>query len=290
MMDTETSIAVTVASLAVSKVVDTVGHGIGVWYEPTRLRREAQAEIDVAKIKLKGAFELAELEAGLRERLQGRLLHQEIRRQQNIDAIVQSAINQAPDDVNDVKPDPDWTVAFFAECEDVSDADMQAFWGRLLADEVAQPGSFSRRTLSVLRTLSPADARLFRRLCSHAWLIDDSVVGIAVSNDGGVSRRFLEDLCGIGSREMYRLQDLGLAKYTSTEFTIASEPTRWAYIGADYFSTNSKMRGIRQSFRFTLEGSELYRIATPDANDQYRRATIDFAKSQGFVFGKEPVE
>lgn len=45
---------------------------------------------------------------------------------------------------------------------------MQELWGKVLAGEVAKPGSFSLRTLSVLKSLSRDEAELFRLGCSLA--------------------------------------------------------------------------------------------------------------------------
>lgn len=70
--------------------------------------------------------------------------------------------------------DEDWIAQFFNYCQDVSNEEMQVVWARLLAGEVAKPGSYSFRALHVVRTLRQADAALFRRVCNYLWRGDDS--------------------------------------------------------------------------------------------------------------------
>ena len=41
--------------------------------------------------------------------------------------------------------------------------EMQLIWAQLLAGEVAEPGTFSLRTLQLVRNLQESDARLFRK-------------------------------------------------------------------------------------------------------------------------------
>lgn len=46
---------------------------------------------------------------------------------------------------------------------------MQSVWARLLAGEVTKPGSFSQRTLQVLRNLSAHEAQQFNQLCKVSF-------------------------------------------------------------------------------------------------------------------------
>ena len=148
------------------KLIDAVSHCIGVLYEPRRIRRKAKADADAALI-------LAEADAerqALLKKASHRLAIQEIRRQKNIESIVNKAIKSLPETVSSEPVDPDWISRFFDECKDVSNEELQKIWGRLLAGEVATPNSCSRKTLAILKDLSPADAELFTEFCSYIWL------------------------------------------------------------------------------------------------------------------------
>lgn len=152
-------------SKPLSKFVDAIRSGIGTFYEPTRIRREAAARKDALIISTHAEIEHQELLFRAGERL----LFQESRRQENIEHIIRLGASQMPEDVSDEAPDPDWISQFFASSQDVSHEDLRQLWGRLLANEIAQPGTCSRRTLTVLRDLSPEEADAFQRICAVAW-------------------------------------------------------------------------------------------------------------------------
>jgi len=40
---------------------------------------------------------------------------------------------------------------------------MQILWGKILAEEVKNPNSFSLRTLSILKNISNTDAKIFQK-------------------------------------------------------------------------------------------------------------------------------
>ena len=73
-----------------------------------------------------------------------------------------------PGQVPDVEPDLAWTSSFSEAAQDVSEEEMQEMWARVLAGEVARPGTTTLRTMNVLRNLDQATAQKFRRLCSIA--------------------------------------------------------------------------------------------------------------------------
>jgi len=96
---------------------------------------------------------------------------EDIRHQQNIEAIILRAADQLPPDegVADNQPDPDWVNDFYEGSKNVSNEQMQDLLSKILAGEVAQPGSFCRRTLNVVRSLGEPELASFARVCSWAW-------------------------------------------------------------------------------------------------------------------------
>ena len=71
-------------------------------------------------------------------------------------------------DNNNANYDFDWFVRFYEAVGNISDEVMQDLWAKLLAGEVAEPSSFSLKTIDVLRNLSKQDAELFSLICSHS--------------------------------------------------------------------------------------------------------------------------
>lgn len=72
------------------------------------------------------------------------------------------------EDNTNVNYEFDWFVRFYEAVGNISDGAMQELWAKLLAGEVAEPSSFSLKTIDVLRSLSKKDAELFSLVCSHS--------------------------------------------------------------------------------------------------------------------------
>ena len=62
----------------------------------------------------------------------------------------------------------DWIHIYLESAKNASDAYMQNVWAKVLARELAQPGSFSYKTLDVLKNMSADDYRLYEKLASLA--------------------------------------------------------------------------------------------------------------------------
>lgn len=60
----------------------------------------------------------------------------------------------------------DWINLYFESAKNASDTYMQNVWARVLARELKVPGSFSFKTLDVLKNMSADDFRLFEKLCT----------------------------------------------------------------------------------------------------------------------------
>lgn len=146
-----------------TKLVECVAKGIGKFYEPRGIVRKARADAQAKMI-------LAEAEDELAIRTVHRLAYVEMRRQANIESIFEQAKGRLPATVSSEPVSEDWIHQFFEDCKDISDKEMQALWAHILAGEVANPRTFSRRTLQLLRTFEQQDAVAFAQYCSVAFL------------------------------------------------------------------------------------------------------------------------
>ena len=154
----------------VEKLAAVVGRAVGKWYEPIHIRRIADAKAyekltlsratAQAKVETKAILELdpnsqAVTEAvPLLRRAAERVRHQEEQRQTNLEAIIDAAAAGTPESVSAEQVDETWANRFFSAAADVSQEQMQAVWGKILAAEVASPGSYSLRALETLRNMS----------------------------------------------------------------------------------------------------------------------------------------
>lgn len=64
-------------------------------------------------------------------------------------------------------PSADWVTRWRDSAEKVSEDEMQQLWGRILAGEIKQPGTYSLRALEVIRNLSKEDAELISRISNY---------------------------------------------------------------------------------------------------------------------------
>jgi hypothetical protein len=260
---------------AAEKLADTIRHVVDVVISPDRLRATAQARADVEVILAKGRAEAQDIEARAAERVRRR----ENRRQINLESITKQAFAALPppEQLSDEPVNQDWTSRFFKECEDISDEQMQQIWARILAGEVARPGSFAPRTLSVTRDLTKQDADLFTRLCQFGWDIPDAGFVPVIHNIDAPEVVAAK----MNFAALTHLTSVGLVQLNPlTSYTIAPPMTEIApsYYGKAY---QLKSHGAqKRTFEFghvilTAAGAELVRIAGAQGNDEYRQMALE---------------
>src|SRR5262249_44092431 len=130
-----------------------------------RIRRRAHAEAEAAIIKAEAKV-IAE---GVVARARRRNEWLENRRQENIEYITSLAFKFLPETVEAEPVNPDWTTRFLQDSQDVTDELMQSLWAQLLAGEVSKPGSYSPRTLSIVRDMRHEDAIAFTKFATFVW-------------------------------------------------------------------------------------------------------------------------
>lgn len=170
-------------SAPATKLIEVVSRGIGKGYDPRYKKRMADAtayEIDTiaGAIRRNGDVPIlfdregVQLDArsaqDLIERTGMRLFSQEVRKQQNIEAIVDKAYEELKNEesVSNEPVDEDWIVRFFNSVEDVSNEKLQEIWAKILAGEIKKPRSSSLRTLDLLKNQSVNEAILFEKVSS----------------------------------------------------------------------------------------------------------------------------
>lgn len=155
------------ATVLIEKISDAVG-GI---FEPYQTIRVAKAEAEARIIEAKAEIEVTDLQ----RRAFKRFLKEEERKQKNIEQITQKALPQLNDESRPDKIEDDWIANFFDKSRLISDNEMQGLWSRVLAGEANVPGTYSKRTISLLSSLDKSDADLFTHLCGFGWQIGNVV-------------------------------------------------------------------------------------------------------------------
>jgi Protein of unknown function (DUF2806) len=142
-------------------LIEKVSAAIGVLYEPTRIRKVAEAKADAALVEAGSRIEIGELE----RRALTRFVVEQTREQKNIEDITTKALPNIAAGSDPSKMDEDWISDFFSKCKRVSNEEMQTLWSNLLAGEANAAGSVSKRTVDFVAAMDKADAETFTRIC-----------------------------------------------------------------------------------------------------------------------------
>lgn len=289
-------------SKPISKLIEAVSQGIGAIYEPTKIRRKAKAQADASLIKARGDIEKQEL----LKRAFNRLAFQEMGRQENIENIIKIAAASLPGVVSEDPVDKDWISRFFDECKDVSNEDLQKIWGRILAGEVAKPGSCSRKTLAILKDLSQDDAELFINFCSYIWSRESSVYMNEKDNrivfneafyfvpiDPVALERFL-DHCAMSYNHCLHLESLGLIHCKKDISINLGRYDTLIYNNLKHIicenSCNVDGLGEISCFLLTQVGIELLSVSTVEPKWNYYYDCCEFLKNYHDVYLSCPIE
>jgi uncharacterized repeat protein (TIGR03899 family) len=262
----------------ISKLIEAVQSAIGVLYEPTQIRRIAKADADASLIKMKADLAMRDLVV----RAEGRVKAKELRRQQNVESIVAQAVKFLPETVSNEKVDEDWTVQFFESCQDVGNEEMQSLWAKVLAGEVAQPGSYSLRTLHIVKLLRKEDAELFTKLCSFIWSSLKNTKFHACVHTEDI-RALLKDK-GINYSSLLHLESLGFINVGQSGFPFKERTSHsLSYFGIKHIfikTEDCELDGI-SAYSLTVAGSELAPICGAKPDEEYRVKLIESLAQEG---------
>lgn len=184
MSDTQENALIKVSDLfGVSKpairLIEAIERGVGNLLQPWHTQRIASAEISNFE-RWQSALEKSGLSARsadltLQDRAAVRLLAQEIQRQGNRESIALESAKEFKETIEGIggdTPDPldvEWVDRFWRLAQDITDADMQAVWGRILARQTTGRGKYSARCLETISLLSREEISHLERIAKFLW-------------------------------------------------------------------------------------------------------------------------
>jgi uncharacterized repeat protein (TIGR03899 family) len=166
--------------------------------------------------------------------------------------------------------------------EEIYSASMQELWGKIFAVETAKPGSFSLKTLGILKQLTQKDAQIFR-----------NAVNLTSRRKGESSPKILLGYYqktnlwsffsshkeqqlnlaefGLGYPDILSLMDLGLIHHSEIEsgelpINIAAE---WRCAGQTLDLSAKRTGTTLVYYKFTTTGAELCKLVTQKRQDIY---------------------
>lgn len=91
-----------------------------------------------------------------------------VRKMENLERILERALDFSVDKTSHENIDADWFFSFIDMAENIYSAGMQDIWGKIFATEISKPGSFSVRSLKVLQEITQREANSFQVAVSLA--------------------------------------------------------------------------------------------------------------------------
>ncbi|MCA8830568.1 DUF2806 domain-containing protein [Hymenobacter pini] len=156
------ALGVVLSSKPAVTLIEKISEAMGGTLRPWQIRRIAAAEADASIIKAEADIKIT----ALQERALNRQIGETIRDQQAIESITVKTLPNLNEDAKPEDIERDWLTNFFDKGRLISDDEMQNLWAQILAGEANKPGTFSRRTVNFLSTLSRKEAQDFQKLCT----------------------------------------------------------------------------------------------------------------------------
>ena len=271
-------------NLVETKLLESISSGIGKVYEPTYIRRKADAtkyEIDkVSEAMIKSPFPITYERDGLTidsgkyneliDRANQRVQYQELIKQHIIDEIVlktykilENIIYVSKDPVS-----PDWICRFFSSVENIGDKELQDVWARILAGEVQNPNSYSYRALEVLKNMTRQEVEQFQKLASFS--MGDEEIRYIFKDDRILSKY------GIKFKDILLLEECGVINSRSLELSLESPGHNSIFynseiIGLIKSKPNTEAKNVLRVpvYTFTRTGKQLLSAMTPNYVEEY---------------------
>lgn len=156
-------------------------------------------------------------DATLDQRVISRMAFQEAKRQANIEQITGYAAEELSNEqsVNSERPESDWTTRFFRIAEDITSEQMQILWGKILAGEVKRPGSYSLRTLDLLKNITTKEAEVFAKVGQYSFFSGGRA--FIPDPDNG---KYLKENFGLQFTDFLLLREIDLLVANNLEFSL----------------------------------------------------------------------
>ena len=280
----------------VAATVDVPVAYLQTWAKSVRATGEARNAFtdSVVPVAVKAVSE----DKGKTERAVAFLGQRMFREQTSRETVAQGAIEDLktdpPKDDAATRIEEDWLHMFARHAETKTNADVQAYFSRVLAGEIRKPGSFSPETIEVLARMTPEVGRLFQQFCSittqignteHVFLFTE-----AFGNPG------LNALVPVGFPydTICRLQDAGLvrnelgANIDVTPLVLITARLGGQSLGLEPPKGPELLERVKQKrqltgLRPTAAGAELRRIVHMTPNEVYVSKFLEWAKQLGLV-------
>lgn len=205
-----------------------------------------------------------------------------IQRASNLQSILNIALNVSISESSSDSLDPDWFFAFTSMAEEIYSPAMQELWGKIFAVEINRPGSFSLRSLQILKSLTHRDAKLFSKAASMASkrsneLIPRILVGFRNQKrwysifTQSTNEQINLASVGLSYPDLLALQDMKLLYVSEIEGGeyAQGQQSKWRCGNSSYVLTSKVSGTLLTYYKFSAVGAELFKLVPKADNSAY---------------------
>lgn len=162
-----------------------IGVPLDIWATERKLRADLRMIKELSRAEENSAMQNALLQKHLG--LEVGVVELQNRKQANRVAVMAEVAALIADSVQNDLPslDEGWLELVSDAASTAADEGMRLLWGRLIAGEMANPQSFSKRAVMLLHTLSAKEAKAFHNIAGMATRIGNDRVAIRYPYGGG---------------------------------------------------------------------------------------------------------
>ncbi len=231
---------------------------------------------------LDGAMKPDDKQMPIEDRAQRRERLSYLRKQQNMEAIIQKTLAYCSESDVVNKTDQDWFNSFISLAEDISNKTMQDLWAKILAGEIYQSGTYSLKALQVFRNMSIGDAKLLAKACALAIkdqsrknirLISGCYQKPGLFNVFDKNRQANINLSqfGLNYSDLLTLAENHLVFIQESETNLLSknEQLNFNYNGLSFMMSTKKPNCVLRFYKFTPIGVELAHLIGDKPDSSY---------------------
>ena len=203
---------------------------------------------------------------------------------------------ETEDAVKDI--DADWVQFFKARIDELATDDARILYGKILAGEIKQPGSFSRKSINILAEMNAEVGQLFETLCNVSSTPNSQSIRVLSLGLGNAAMNSLS-VFGLDFDNLNKLNEAGLiiAGYNSSTNMVSEAFGEEFEMGGRKFildvtaekkqelaDPEKRMEQITRchGVGLTKSGIELRKIVSLKLNEQYLAKITEEFKKLGF--------
>ncbi|WP_165352080.1 DUF2806 domain-containing protein [Solidesulfovibrio carbinolicus] len=177
------------------------------------------------------------------------------------------ALKDIPDDeISDKEVDDDFFARWRREAKAIGNEELQRLWGRLLAQEIQDPGTIPLRSLDVLRNISQNEARTFQKI--SRYIVSPGVLICNPKNEIFPPGILLKDIVTLLYTGLINNIESDLRGFSDKSKSINGFEYKVIKKDDLYFAVDSAKKIVIPGIMITTAGNTAFNICDRDHNDE----------------------